>query len=123
MNTNKQMVEQVIEDYIRGTYEGDTDILKKIFHPKAQMVGSILGEAHYGTVQPFYDVLTENPSMASLGTNYHANIKTIDIVDTIATVVLEEKDLMDLDFTNYFHLILEHKSWLIVSKTYIGLQG
>jgi hypothetical protein len=44
-------------------------------------------------------------------------------VDSIATVVLEEKDLMDLDFTNYFHLILEKESWLIVSKTYIGLQG
>jgi hypothetical protein len=85
---NKQMVEQVIQQYILATYEGDTVTLETVFHLFAQMVGFIMGEEHYGTVKPFYDALESNPSVALSNADNYTDIKSIYIADSIATVVL-----------------------------------
>ena len=111
---------QVIQGYIRGTFEGDVSILKGVFHDDAHMAGFIGGEALHGSPQSFFDAIAGNPSAKSSGSPYKADITHMEVVDNVANATLVEKGLMGLTFINYFQLMCEGGKWQIVSKVYTG---
>lgn len=121
MQTAKEKVEQVIRDYIRGTYEGNADLLERVFHPKAQMAGFLGGQMVYGTAEPFISDIRNNPSVESSGLPYEANMTHVEVSGDTASATLEEKGLMGMNFTNYLHLLREEDVWYIVSKTFSGV--
>jgi len=120
MTISESSPEQVIKDYICGTFEGDVSALKDVFHQDAHMAGFIGGEASHGTPQPFFDAIAANPSVESSGAPYEAEITHLATEGDIASATLVEKGLMGMTFTNHFHLMREGGQWRIVSKTYKG---
>jgi hypothetical protein len=97
-----EVVRQVVQRYIDGSYSGDVDVLRKVFHPKALMAGYLQG-------QP----------MAESGAPYKAEIKSVDVAGSIANVILVETGFFGvMSFTDYFHLLKEHGKWKIISKTF-----
>jgi len=114
-----EAVRQVAQRYIDGSYSGDVDMLRKVFHPKALMAGYLQGQLVIGTPEPFFAEIEKHPSMAESGASYKAEIKSVDVVGQIASVVLVETGFFGvLSFTDYFHLLKEHGEWKIISKTF-----
>jgi len=116
-----EVVRQVIQQYIDGSYKGDVKALKKVFHPNALMAGYLQGQLVIGTPEPFFADIEKHPSMVGSGAPYKAEIKSIDVAGQIASVILVEMGFFGvMSFTNYFHLLKERGEWKIISKTFIS---
>ncbi len=114
-----EAVRQVVQQYIDGSYLGRADVLRKAFHPKALMAGYLQGQLVIGTPEPFFADIEKHPSMAKSGAPYKAEIKSVDVVGQIASVILVETGFFGvMNFTDYFHLLKEHGEWKIISKTF-----
>ena len=127
-NTTDQeaKVREVIELYTQGTYDGDIEKLRRVFHPKAIMSGYMMGQLMLATPDLFIEAMQKSP-LKDLDANYHWNVSYIDIDGKVATVILKESGFPIVDetgtqtivgFTNYLHMLKDESGWRIISKTF-----
>lgn len=115
--TEETAIKNVIEQlYFKGVYEGNTELLKEIFHKDALLFGDIKGVPYYKTATQYIEGVGSRVSPEKSGKDFKPTIISIDVINTIATVKLNVKMY---DF-NYYNFITFHKidgKWLIVNKT------
>ena len=114
-------VRTVIDNYIKGSYTADTDLLKRCFHPNALMSGYSRGDLDIGSPQPFFDQLEFEQSSKSSGEDYQAEISFIHIAGCMASAGLVEDNLLGTNYVNHFHLLKIDDQWCIVSKIYVDV--
>ena len=114
-------VRTVIESYIEGSYNADTDLLKRCFHPDALMSGYYRGDLEIGSPQTFFDQLDSEPSSKSSGEDYRAEISFIHIAEGMASAGVVEDNLLGTNYVNHFHLLKIDDQWSIVSKIYVNV--
>ena len=114
-------VRTVIESYIEGSYNADTDLLKRCFHPDALMSGYYRGDLEIGSPQTFFDQLDSEPSSKSSGEDYRAEISFIHIAGGMASAGVVEDNLLGTNYVNHFHLLKIDDQWSIVSKIYVNV--
>jgi hypothetical protein len=107
-------VKGVIERYIQGTRTSDVEMLKQVFHPNAVMSGYLGPDLLIGSVQPFYEHLTNN----TVEPEYVAEPSEIVVEGLTARARLIEDNLYGMSFINDFHLLKSHDNWQIVSKLF-----
>jgi hypothetical protein len=119
METTQQdslAITKVLEDhYFKGIYEGDTDMLRKIYHPSTLVLGDIKGAPYSKSVDQYLDGVKNRQSVKDSGKPFKGTIISIDVVNSIAVAKLHVKMY---DF-NYDEFISFHKidgQWLIVNK-------
>lgn len=109
-------VTRVMESYIRGTREGDAELLRRIFHPEA-MVAGWFGD----------DLLLRRPdgfiaraASTDAGSNYRASIGSVFVIGRSASATIYEDSLWDgQSFVNQFHLIRDSEDqWIITAKLF-----
>lgn len=115
--TDVEQVRHVIQAYIDGSERGDVKLLRSIFHPNALMSGYIKGELGIGSPEPFFEAVVNAPNVQG-DEPYSANIANIEVAGFIASATIVEKQMLGMNFVDYFHLIKEDDKWSIVSKTY-----
>jgi hypothetical protein len=119
VNTEKDLVREVLQKYIDGTYQGDVTALRGCFHSKAVMNGYLNDQLLLGDPEPFFQEIGNNPSMAEGGAPYKGEIVSIDVVGNVASATIKETGFGgSMAFTDYFHLLKEGGQWKIISKTF-----
>lgn len=114
-----EAVRKTVQQYIDGSYSGDVDKLRTVFHPKALMSGYLQGQLLIGDPEPFFANIEKNPSMSETGVPYKAEIESINVAGQVASVTLVETGFFGaMNFTNYFHLLKDEGEWKIISKTF-----
>ncbi|WP_420326216.1 nuclear transport factor 2 family protein [Mameliella sp.] len=107
---------RVLNDYIKGTREGDGDILRRVFHPEAMVAG------WFGS-----DLLMRDPEGfiaraegADAGPDYTAFVASVSVLGNSATATVIEDGLWDgWSFVNQFHLIRDQNGrWIITAKLF-----
>ncbi|WP_073292075.1 nuclear transport factor 2 family protein [Chryseobacterium polytrichastri] len=115
--TQETEIRSAIEQYyFRGIYEGNTELLKEIFHKDALLFGDIKGVPYYKTAAQYIEGVGNRISPEKSRKAFKATIISIDVINTIATAKLNVKMY---DF-NYYNFITFHKingKWMIVNKT------
>lgn len=114
-------VKSVLNDYIRGTYTADIDLLRKLFHADAIMSG-FKGELfETGSPEPFFADLASRASMKSAKDPYHADIIWVMAHEQIASATLYQTGFFGtLNIEDHFHLVKgETGEWLIISKLFL----
>ena len=114
-------VRTIIDNYIKGSYTADTDLLKRCFHPNAVMSGYYRGDLDIGSPQPFFDQLKCELSPKSSGEAYQAEISFIHIAGCMASAGLVEDNLLGTNYVNHFHLLKIDDQWRIISKIYVDV--
>ena len=109
-------VRTVIDNYIKGSYTADTDLLKRCFHPNALMSGYYRGDLDIGSPQPFFDQLESELSSKSSRKDYKAEVTFIHIAGCMASAGLVEDNLLGTNYVNHFHLLKLADQWRIMSK-------
>lgn len=113
--TPARAVRAVIDDYVRGSREGNVELLRSVFHPAAVMTGSVGGRLLCGPPEPFFQAVAKGgPAPAG----YEAEVTEVVVDGNTAAATLVEKGFAGLDFTDRFHLVEEGGRWLIVSKLF-----
>ncbi|SDR03415.1 Putative lumazine-binding [Chryseobacterium soldanellicola] len=112
----KEIRNSIEHYYLKGIYEGNTSLLKEIFHKDALLFGDIKGVPYYKTATQYIEGVGSRVSPQKSGKDFKPTIISIDVINTIATAKLNVKMY---DF-NYYNFITFHKidgKWLIVNKT------
>jgi hypothetical protein len=109
-------ITQVLEDfYLKGIYEGDIDLLRKVYHPGTLVFGDIKGVPYAKTLEQYLDGVKNRVSVRDSGKPFRGIINSIDVVNSIAVVKLHVK-MYDFNYDEFlsFHKIDE--KWVIVNK-------
>lgn len=115
MNKKINDIQLCIEDYFRGTHEGDIARIQKAFHPDCKITGFINKEYIEMTLSQFCERVTEatkNPS-----SQYEKQIISIDLHANIAMVKARVR-VGELYFTDYITLLCIDDEWVIRQKSF-----
>ncbi len=113
-SNDKEMIEKTIQYYIDGAISGKGDDMKPGFHKDATIFGYIGEDLFEGPIQNLFDWNDENGP----ATEMKANIASIDLTGTVATVRLEIDNWTGHKFTDLFTLLKVDGTWKIMNKVF-----
>jgi len=111
-------IQETVEHYFQGMYQGDTDRLKKAFHPGAQVIGHFQGHFALNTLEQFLGFVASAPVPAQTGEAYDMRIVSLDMTGETVAVVKVADLYQGLRFTDYLSLLKVDGAWVIVNKTF-----
>jgi hypothetical protein len=117
-NAELQAITDTISLYVDGLHTGNTETLKKAFHPKAMMYGISPKAVTIVEIDGLYGFVTANDPPSKTGEPHQCFITSIQHAGNAAAVEMVEESAFGSDYTNYFQLLKIDGKWLIVSKAY-----
>lgn len=119
---DKKAIAKAIENYyFGGLYEGDTDILRQIFHEGTLLFGDIKGQPYAKTLEQYLDGVKNRQNPKDSGKPFKGEIIKIKVVNSIAVAEVKVKMY---DFL-YHDILSFHKiggKWVIVNKMLTDVQ-
>lgn len=115
-NQNQVAITKVIEnEYLKGIYDGNADLLRGSFHHDALLFGDIKGVPYAKTLDQYIDGVKNRQSPKDSGKPFQGEIIAIKVVNSIAIAEVKVKmyDFLYHDMLS-FHKI--NDQWLIVNK-------
>lgn len=119
--TNEAAIAQALEEYyFQGSYEGDLNKLKQIFHPGTRLFGDVKGQPYAKTLDEWLDVVANRQSPKDSGKPFKGDILNIKVVNSvaIAEVYVQAYDMLYHDFLSLHQI---DGNWLIVNKIMSGI--
>jgi len=118
MPNNRATVEDVIQLYFDGLYEGDADKLGEAFDPSADLRWVEKGELQVLSVPAWLDRVRKRPSAKAEGKPREDFVVTMDRSDEKTAFVKVKCQLPPRYFTDYLVALKLADGWKIVSKSY-----
>jgi hypothetical protein len=119
--TDENAIAQALEEYyFKGSYEGDLNKLKLIFHPGTLLFGDVKGQPYAKTLNEWLDVVANRQSPKDSGKPFKGDILNIKVVNSvaIAEVNVQAYDMLYHDFLSLHQI---NGNWLIVNKIMSGI--
>ena len=101
--------------YFEGIYEGNLDLLNKVYNSGTLLFGDVKGQPYNKTLEQYLDGVKNRQSPRDSGKPFKGEIISIKLVNSIAVAEVKVKMY---DF-NYHEFLSFHKfdgRWLIVNK-------
>lgn len=124
MDTTKQdslAIAEILEQlYFKGLYEGDINLLRKLFNPGTLLFGDVNGQPYAKTLEEYLEGVANRVSPKDYSTVFKGKIIAIDVINTIAMAKVNLK----MYTFNYYDLLTFHKlndKWVIVNKTFTNV--
>jgi hypothetical protein len=108
-------ISKTLDNYFKGIYEGDVNLLGSTFNPGTLLFGDVKGLPYAKTLVDYLDGVKNRQSPKDSGKPFKGEIISINVVNSIAIAKVRVKMY---DF-NYHELLSFHKinsRWLIVNK-------
>lgn len=121
MNTKNEELKSITDTinlYSNGLHNGDIEMLKKAFHPRAMMYGVSQKAVTIVEIEGLYGFVSANNPPSKTGEPHQCTITSIQHSGNAAAVEMVEESAYGSDYINYFHLLKIEGKWAIVSKTY-----
>ena len=112
--SERTAIAKTIQRYVEGGKTGRTEEMKRAFHPGAMIFGYIGSELFGGSIQLLFDWNDQNGAAAGL----EAQIISVDVMESIATVRLELDNCSGHRFTDMFTLLQIDGEWKLRSKLF-----
>lgn len=112
--SDNEMIEKTIQFYIDGAKSGKGEDMRPAFHADATVYGYIGEDLFAGPIQNLFDWNDGNGPATEL----EANIASIDVIGTVATVRLELDNWTGHKFTDLFNLLNVDGTWKIMNKVF-----
>lgn len=119
--TDEAAIAQALEEYyFKGSYEGDLNKLKCIFHPGTLLFGDVKGQPYAKTLVEWLDVVANRQSPKDSGKPFKGEVLNIKVVNSvaIAEVHVQAYDMLYHDFLSLHQI---NGNWLIVNKIMSGI--
>ena len=109
-------ITQGLEDYyFKGIYEGNIDMLRKIYYPGALLFGDIKGQPYAKTLDQYFDGVAHRQSPKDSGKPFKGTILSVSVVNSIAVAKLHVK-MYDFEYDEFISFHQFGNQWLIVNK-------
>lgn len=103
------------EKYFKGIYEGNIDLLNKIFHPGTLLFGDVKGQPYAKTLEVYLDGVQHRQSPRDSGKPFKGTILNIKTVNSIAIAEVSVK-MYDFDYHEFLSFHRIDGKWFIVNK-------
>ncbi len=107
-------IADVVQQYIDGAKSGRGDDMKPAFHKEATIFGYAGTDLFAGPIQKLFEWNDQKGPATVL----QAQIASIDLIDTVATVRLELDNWTGHRFTDLFTLLKVDGQWKIINKVF-----
>jgi hypothetical protein len=120
--TDREAITAVLELYIEGVADGDTEKLKRAFDERAWMFGALGDERVDVPITSMIEMTAAQPM--NVAGNYRATITTVASTGDAATATLEETGCWgSVSFVDFFLLSRIDGAWRIVAKGFAHTGG
>ncbi len=107
-------ITSTLQHYIDGAISGSGADMKPAFHEDATVYGYVGVDLFAGPIKNLFDWNDSNGPATEL----KAQIASIDLIDTVATVRLELENWTGFRFTDLFTLLKIDGQWKIMNKVF-----
>lgn len=119
MKSDVAEIEQVLQVYFDGLYEGDTKKLAAAFHPASHLYSAGPdGKAIDWPRAEWFKFVESRPSAKSKGSERRDRIVSIDFSGPHTAFAKVECQLPPRYFTDYLTLLKADGRWQVISKSY-----
>jgi len=112
---NANAITAVLSSYFNGVFNGDTALLKKIFHPKAVVAGDINGVPYFKTIDEYLAGVASRKSPHEQNEALRMEIISIEIINSIA-IAKVHVPIFDFNYYDLLSLSKTDQGWVIVNK-------
>ncbi len=112
---NAPAVAAVLSTYFKGVFNGDTALLRSIFHPQALVSGDVNGQQYFKTLDQYLEGVGSRKSPFELNETFRMEVLAIEIINSIAVAKVH----LPMFAFNYYDLLSLTKidgNWVIVNK-------
>lgn len=117
-NDERSAIEQTIQTYFDGLYEGDADKLGSVFHESSALTWDNGGKIGVLTRDAWCDAVRKRSSPKSQGLARDDAILLLDQSGPTTALVKVKCQMPPRYFIDYLNLVKEGGRWLIVQKVY-----
>ncbi|MHA7774206.1 nuclear transport factor 2 family protein [Roseibium sp. M-1] len=118
MSAAREALEAVISDYFDALYHCDTDLLQKVFHPKAIYATADETPLLYRTMDEYVPVVAARQSPASRGETRRDAIDEIQFAGENTAFARVRCSIGDKDFTDFLTFVRDVGRWQIMAKVF-----
>ena len=119
--TDQTAIAPALEEYyFNGSYEGDLNKLKRIFHPGTLLFGDVKGQPYAKPLNEWLDVVANRQSPKDSGKPFKGDILNIKVVNSVAIAEVHVK-AYDMLYHDFLSLHRIDGNWLIVNKIMSGI--
>lgn len=119
--TDETSIAQALEEYyFMGSYEGDLNKLKLVFHPGTLLFGDVKGQPYAKTLEEWLDLVANRQSPKDSGKPFKGDILNIQVVNSVAIAEVKVK-AYDMLYHDFLSLHRIDGNWLIVNKIMSGI--
>jgi hypothetical protein len=115
--SDHQAVLDLAHTYLRGVYEGNTQALRKVFHPDARVEDLVTGSFRSRNVAQYLEGVAARQSPSAAGEAFTMTPLAIQVLGDMATITAELHFLGN-DFYNVLSLLRVDGGWLIMHKLF-----
>jgi hypothetical protein len=114
-------IAQVLEDhYFKGIYEGNVNVLGKIFIADTLLFGDVKGKPYTKTLDQYLEGMRHRKRPKNSGKPFKGTIISIDIVSSIAVAKVHVQ-MYDFSYGEFLSFHKINNRWLIVNKMIANL--
>ena len=118
MTNERKAIEEAVQTYLDGLYEGDAEKLASIFHPTSALTGDIDGKLTIVPRDQWLQVVRNRPSPKSQNQPRYDEILQIDIAGPTTAFVKVKCAIPPRFFTDYLSLLKLDGRWQVAQKIY-----
>lgn len=111
-------IEAVVQIYLDGLYEGDTEKLARVFHPTSALAHDMGGELKVVPRDEWLDAVRTRPTPVSQRLARHDEILQIDQAGPTTAFVKVKCAIPPRFFTDYLSLLKIDGRWQVAQKVF-----
>jgi ketol-acid reductoisomerase len=111
---DKKAVEETVGKYLEAAKQGDTNLMKSVFHEEAKSLGYAGDDLVSDTTASLLTWLEQTGASP----NIRAIVSSVDIVKSMASVKVEIKNWAGDNYTDFLTLLKTNDGWKIVGKMF-----
>jgi|GEM_PF-654170 hypothetical protein len=105
-------IAEAVEAYIDGGRQGSGEVMKKAFHPGANVYGFVDGQLVGGPIQKLYDLVDSRPPAGEIP----YKIARLEAMEDVAMVRVDIDNWNGAKYCDMFTLVKVDGQWKITSK-------
>ncbi|WP_420321032.1 nuclear transport factor 2 family protein [Flagellimonas sp.] len=118
---NRAEIEQLINDYFEGIFNGETDKLEKCFHDDLYLYGDIHGEDYLKSKHEYIDGVKSRKSPKELNEKFNMKIIGLDVMGKAAMAKVHVP-FSGYNYYDYLSMAMINGKWIIVNKIFTHVE-
>lgn len=103
------------QEYFKGIYEGDVNVLGKILYPGTLLFGDVKGQPYAKTLEQYLDGVAHRQSPKDSGKPFKGTVIAVDVINSIAVARVQVK-MYEFNYDEFLSFHKIDSRWVIVNK-------